>query len=147
MLEPTGEQVGRIEPSQTQGQGEGRGEAVALKVTEQGQGQGREGQVREECRTILSLHKAKGNQHAEPRSGQTALLTWGEAGHPLHGCLWLPIPGQWAGGQMDSPGLAQFIGTPAGEKQPPAPFPGQSLCPWPAEGDLRPGVQWLGLTL
>lgn len=48
---------------------------------------------------------------------------------------------------MDSPGLAQFIGTPAGEKQPPAPFPGQSLCPWPAEGDLRPGVQWLGLTL
>ena len=57
MLEPTGEQVGRIEPSQTQGQGEGRGEAVALKVTEQGQGQGREGQVREECRTILSLHK------------------------------------------------------------------------------------------
>ena len=25
MLEPTGEQVGRIEPSQTQGQGEGRG--------------------------------------------------------------------------------------------------------------------------
>ena len=49
---------------------------------------------------------------------------------------------------MDSPGLAQVIGAPAGgEKRPPTPFPGQSLCPGLAQGDLRPRVHRLGLTL
>lgn len=51
---------------------------------------------------------------------------------------------------MDSPSPAQFFGTLAGGKRT-APSSSlclcaQSLCPW-QKGDLKPTVQWLGLTL
>lgn len=95
-----------------------------------------------------------GSKGSQFEGGQATQLTQGEAAPPPRPVrLGLAARSrEWAGRELDSPGPAQFTGTPAGGRRGSALtliclFPVQSLCPSWLKGDLRPRVQCLGPTL
>lgn len=97
----------------------GEGEAMALKKSaEQAAGAGQGGTA--ERRTKDNSQSSRGQKAASvqsPSHARPLLSPCERQGTPSMGWVWLPIPGQWAAREMDSPGPAQFIGTPAGERR------------------------------
>lgn len=121
MLEPPGAAGGaHWALGSLRGKGEEEEEAMALKkAAEQAAGAGRSSSKREEGQFFILSRGLSGSQCAKPRPGQAGQLFSfvDKQGTRSMGCVWLRLPGGWAGRVMDSPGLAQFFGTQAGETE------------------------------